>query len=52
MKRNRRPSAPATKSRRKRRLREAAAFSLLRGLAYGLGTGTAGLLLYWLQQYL
>ncbi|WP_159053875.1 hypothetical protein [Streptomyces sp. AS58] len=39
-------------SRRNRRLRHAATFALLRGLAYGLGTGTAGLLVYWLQQYL
>ncbi|MEU2357904.1 hypothetical protein ABZ599_33845 [Streptomyces misionensis] len=40
------------KSRRRRRLGEAAAFSLLRGLAYGLGTGAAGLLLYWIEQHL
>ncbi|MEU1853733.1 hypothetical protein ABZ499_31835 [Streptomyces sp. NPDC019990] len=52
MKRKPRTTVPATASRRKRRLREAATFSLLRGLAYGLGTGTAGLLLYWLQQSL
>ncbi|MEW2398092.1 hypothetical protein [Streptomyces sp. NPDC046862] len=52
MTRRPRTTVPATESRRKRRLREAAAFSLLRGLAYGLGTGMAALLLYWLQQYL
>ncbi|MGA5128130.1 hypothetical protein ACPCAG_33120 [Streptomyces pseudogriseolus] len=52
MKRNHRPAVPATESRRKRRLREAAAFSLLRGLAYGLGTGMAGLVLFWFQQSL
>ncbi|MFD0306122.1 hypothetical protein [Streptomyces sp. NPDC127119] len=37
--------------RKRRRLRDAATFALLRGLAYGLGTGAAGLLLYWLQSY-
>ncbi|MEW2569436.1 hypothetical protein [Streptomyces sp. NPDC047070] len=38
--------------RKRRRLRDAATFALLRGLAYGLGTGAAGLLLYWVQPYL
>ncbi|MFJ9589668.1 hypothetical protein [Streptomyces acidicola] len=52
MKRKPRTIVPATESRRKRRLREAATYSLVCGLAYGLGTGMAALLLYWLQQYL
>ncbi|MFJ8936610.1 hypothetical protein ACIRL0_13025 [Streptomyces sp. NPDC102365] len=38
--------------RRRRRLRDAATFALLRGMAYGLGTGAAGLFVYWLQSYL
>ncbi|MGW9498108.1 hypothetical protein ACWG5P_27680 [Streptomyces prasinus] len=52
MKRKPRTTGRTTGSRRTNRLRDAAAFSLLRGLAYGLGTGSAGLLLYWLQSHL
>lgn len=53
MKRKPRTVIPHTGSRRQRhRMRDAATFALLRGLAYGLGTGAAGLLLYWLQPYL
>ncbi|MFH8469220.1 hypothetical protein [Streptomyces sp. NPDC017991] len=53
MKRKPRNVIASTGSRRKsRRLRDAATFALLRGMAYGLGTGAAGLLLYWLQSYL
>jgi hypothetical protein len=35
-----------------RRRRRAAALQLLRGLFYGIGTGTAGLAFWWLQQHL
>ncbi|MFJ2261826.1 hypothetical protein ACIOKD_26400 [Streptomyces sp. NPDC087844] len=53
MKRKPRTVGSSTGSRRtRRRLRDAATFALLRGMAYGLGTGAAGLLLYWLQSYL
>ncbi|MCX4234855.1 hypothetical protein [Streptomyces ortus] len=51
MRRTPRTAVSSTGSRR-RRLRDAAAFALLRGMAYGLGTGAAGLLVYWLQSYL
>ncbi|MFI1408504.1 hypothetical protein ACH4Y0_00980 [Streptomyces sp. NPDC020707] len=53
MRRTPRTAVSSTGSRRRRRrLRDAAAFALLRGMAYGLGTGAAGLLVYWLQSYL
>ncbi len=52
MKRKPRTTVLSKGSLRNRRLRNAAAFSLLRGLAYGLGSGIAGLLVYWLQRYL
>jgi hypothetical protein len=52
---NRPPSGATTASRLRRwvrRRRGDAADHLLRGLCYGIGTGAAGLLIWWLEQHL